>query len=295
MLKGARNLLGRNKAVMQKSLYISDLDGTLLRSDKELSSYTKYTLNKLISNGIHFSVATARSSATAIKILEGLDINVPVVLMNGVVIYDLAQMKYVKFEVISARTARYIITVLKKHDITGFMYTISDNEQITYYENLCTDVMKEHYDERVTKYNKPYYKVESFMEKAYDDNIIYFSFMDIYERLYRVQSELKDYEEIDSVLYRDVYNENIWFLEIHSKKASKYNAVKYLRESLGYDTIIGFGDNLNDIPLFEACDECYAVSNAVAQLKEKANGIIDDNNSDGVAKYIFRRESVSDL
>jgi len=281
--------------VTGKSLYISDLDGTLLGSDKELSSYTKNTLNTLISNGIHFSVATARSAATAIKILEGLNLNVPVVFMNGVVIYDLAQMKYVKSEVIPARTARDIIAVLKKHDITGFMYTIHDNEQITYYENLCTEVMKEYYDERVNKYNKPYFKVESFMEKAFDSNIIYFSFMDTYERLYKVQIELRDHKEIDSVLYRDVYNENIWFLEIHSKNASKYNAVKYLRESLGYDTIIGFGDNLNDIPLFEACDERYAVSNAVDELKEKANGIIDDNNSDGVAKYILRRESDSDL
>ncbi|OPZ84631.1 MAG: Pyridoxal phosphate phosphatase YbhA [Firmicutes bacterium ADurb.Bin419] len=278
-----------------KSLYISDLDGTLLGSDKELSSYAKNTLNSLISKGIHFSVATARSAATAIKILEGLNLNVPVVFMNGVVIYDLARMRYVKSEVIPDSTARDIIAVLKKHDITGFMYTIHDDEQITYYENLCTEVMKEYYNERVTKYNKPYLKVESFMEKAFDSNIIYFSFMDTYERLYRVQIELRDHKEIDSVLYRDVYNENIWFLEIHSINASKYNAVKYLRESLGYDTIIGFGDNLNDIPLFEACDERYAVSNAVDELKEKANGIIDDNNSDGVAKYILRRESGSDL
>lgn len=283
--------VGRIKTVIQKNLYISDLDGTLLRSDKELSSYTKDTLNALISGGIHFSIATARSPATAIKILEGLNINVPVVLMNGVVVYDLVQMKYVKVEAISASVSQYILAILKKHNITGFMFTVSDNEQITYYENLCTDVMKAHHDERVIKYNKPFIKLESFMEKAMEGNVIYFSFMDVYEKLHGVQTELNKHEEIDSVLYRDVYNKDIWFLEIHSKRASKYNAIKYLRESFGYETIIGFGDNLNDLPLFKACDECYAVSNAVDEVKDRANGIIDDNNSDGVAKYIFQREA----
>ncbi|WP_010252530.1 Cof-type HAD-IIB family hydrolase [Acetivibrio cellulolyticus] len=273
-----------------KALYISDLDGTLLRSDKELSDYTKKSLNTLISNGVHFSVATARSSATALKILEGLNIDVPVVLMNGVVIYDIAQKKYVKLEVIPTETVRDIIDIFKKHDITGFMYAISNNEQITYYENLCTKPLKDFYDERVTKYDKAFEKVESFIDKT-TDNIIYFSFMDLFDRLYPIQNELKNHPEIEAVLYRDVYNENIWFLEIHSKNASKYNAVKYLREYFGYDRIIGFGDNLNDIPLLKACDEGYAVSNAVDELKEKANGVIDDNNSDGVAKYIFEREA----
>jgi hydroxymethylpyrimidine pyrophosphatase-like HAD family hydrolase len=46
------------------------------------------------------------------------------------------------------------------------------------------------------------------------------------------------------------------------------------------------------LPLLRACDEFYAVSNAVEELKKKANGIIDDNNSDGVAKFIYRREQL---
>lgn len=271
-------------------LYISDLDGTLLKSDKELSEYTKNTLNALIADGLHFSVATARSSATALKILEDLNINVPVVLMNGVVIYDIAQKKYVNLETIPIKTVIDIVNVFKRHDITGFMYNISNDEQITYYENLCKKPLKDFYDERVTKYNKPFEKVKSFTDKAIDDNIIYFSFMDLYERLYLMYNDLKNFQEIEAVMYKDVYNEDIWFLEIHSKNASKYNAVKYLREYLGYEKIIGFGDNLNDIPLLKACDEFYAVSNAVDELKEKADGIIDDNNSDGVAKYIVERE-----
>ena len=44
-----------------KTLYVSDLDGTLLRSDAQTSEYTNQVINKLTSDGILFSYATARS------------------------------------------------------------------------------------------------------------------------------------------------------------------------------------------------------------------------------------------
>ena len=47
-----------------------------------------------------------------------------------------------------------------------------------------------------------------------------------------------------------------------------------------------FGDGMNDLDLFEAADEAYAVENAVPELKAAATGIIGSNNDDGVAKWL---------
>jgi 5-amino-6-(5-phospho-D-ribitylamino)uracil phosphatase len=273
-----------------KSLYITDLDGTLLNSDKELSNYTLDTINTLIAKGIYFSIATARTTASALKILAELNINLPVVLMNGVVIYDIREEKYIKIEEISEPTTNEIIHILNQHKISGFMYSISEEKLSTYYERMDTKALQEFIDERVQKYNKSFEQVDSFLNKARGNKIIYFALVDQYERLAPVLDSLKTLQDIDAILYRDIYADDQWYLEIHSKKASKYNAVKFLRENYKFDKIIGFGDNYNDIPLFEACDECYAVSNAVEELKEKATGIIDECNSDGVAKFIFKRE-----
>ena len=55
-----------------KSLYISDLDGTLLRSDARTSEYTNRTINALVERGMLFSYATARSYLTACKVTAGL-------------------------------------------------------------------------------------------------------------------------------------------------------------------------------------------------------------------------------
>jgi 5-amino-6-(5-phospho-D-ribitylamino)uracil phosphatase len=273
-----------------KSLYITDLDGTLLNSDKELSNYTLDTINTLIAKGIYFSIATARTTASALKILAELNINLPVVLMNGVVIYDIREEKYIKIEEISEPTTNEIIHILNQHKISGFMYSISEEKLSTYYERMDTKALQEFIDERVQKYNKSFEQVDSFLNKARGNKIIYFALVDQYERLAPVLDSLKTLQDIDAILYRDIYADDQWYLEIHSKKASKYNAVKFLRENYKFDKIIGFGDNYNDIPLFEACDECYAVSNAVEELKEKATGIIAECNSDGVARFIFERE-----
>ena len=48
-----------------KTLYVSDLDGTLLRSDERTSDYTNQVINRLTEQGMLFSYATARSLVTA--------------------------------------------------------------------------------------------------------------------------------------------------------------------------------------------------------------------------------------
>ena len=65
--------------------------------------------------------------------------------------------------------------------------------------------------------------------------------------------------------------------------------MRFLREAYGYDSIVGFGDNLNDIPLFEACDRTYGVANAREALKAMATGVIGSNEEDGVIKFLMEK------
>lgn len=69
-------------------------------------------------------------------------------------------------------------------------------------------------------------------------------------------------------------------------KASKYNGILKLKDILGCDRIVSFGDAVNDIPMFRISDECYAVGNAVPELKAVATGVIGDNESDSVALWL---------
>lgn len=68
---------------MKKILYVSDLDGTLLRSDARISEYTCEVINQLITQGMLFSYATARSYITASKVTKGLRAQIPIITYNG--------------------------------------------------------------------------------------------------------------------------------------------------------------------------------------------------------------------
>ncbi len=70
------------------SLYVSDLDGTLLRSDETLSKFTVDTINELTSDGMLFSYATARSLVTAKKVTKGLNTHFPLIVYNVAFIMD---------------------------------------------------------------------------------------------------------------------------------------------------------------------------------------------------------------
>ena len=74
--------------------------------------------------------------------------------------------------------------------------------------------------------------------------------------------------------------------------ASKSNAIRRLKEMWDCTRVISFGDAINDLPMFEISDECYAVENAVDELKAAATGIIESNENDGVAKWLLENVKI---
>ncbi|NLL96898.1 MAG: Cof-type HAD-IIB family hydrolase [Clostridiaceae bacterium] len=267
-----------------KTLYVSDLDGTLLNADAELSSYTVETLNRLISSGAYFSVATARTAATTLFILEDVKVNVPIILMNGVLVYDIQSRQYIKKEVLSRTLTAQITAAIKKTGQNGLMYAVQGNELHTYYERLEKEPLKAFVDERIQKYNKRFEQISDF--DNVDAGIIYFCFLDGYENIRRLYDEIKNIGGLRVEMYKDIYSDDFWYLEIFSETASKYNAIQFLRQKYGFEKLVCFGDNLNDLPMFDGCDECYAVANAKPELKERATAVIGSNTEDGVARFL---------
>ena len=100
--------------------------------------------------------------------------------------------------------------------------------------------------------------------------------------VYQIFSKDERYRcTIQQELYRPEY-----LCEIMPLGATKSNAIRKLKKLRGCDKVISFGDAINDIPMFEISDACYAVENAVDELKAVADGVIDSNENDGVAKWL---------
>jgi Cof subfamily protein (haloacid dehalogenase superfamily) len=268
-----------------KTLYISDLDGTLLNSKQQLSEYTKNTLNKLITKGMNFSVATARNTLSALDIIKDAKINNPIILMNGVCIYDIKEKKYINIEYIPKASFKRILELLRKHNLSGSLFSIQDNIITNYYETPTTPDAKDYYKERVTELGKKVTNVKSFSE-CVDMPLVYFSINHNEELLHPFFEDVKNDKNINVEYYHDVYRDGKRYLEICSAKASKFTSVEFIRNNYNFDEVVCFGDNLNDIPMFLQSDRCYAVANARDELKERANEVIGFHCDDAVAKWL---------
>lgn len=71
-----------------KTLYVSDLDGTLLRSSQTTSEFTNNIINNLVNKGMIFSYATARSFITAQEVTNGINVKIPFIVYNGAFVID---------------------------------------------------------------------------------------------------------------------------------------------------------------------------------------------------------------
>lgn len=267
-------------------LYISDLDGTLLNSNREVSEYTKKEINEMIAKGLNFTIATARTPGTVVEILEGLNIKLAVALMNGVLFYDLKDKKYLKVRKIDNVIVRKILNILESFNKDSFVYGVKDNHLFVYHKKIILDLDDIYYKERCSSKYKTFKEVNTFDEALEDLEVVNFMILDKLEIIELIYEQLKKIKEINVHYYKDIYQENCYFIEIHSKDATKAAAVKDLAELYNNNKTICFGDNLNDLPMFRIADECYAMENAVEGLKAVATGVIKSNNKDGVARFI---------
>jgi hydroxymethylpyrimidine pyrophosphatase-like HAD family hydrolase len=164
------------------------------------------------------------------------------------------------------------------------MFSVKDNILLTRYENTSSPNAENFIKERVTKYGKRFDRVDDFSE--YKTDVIYYSLSDTEEKLRGVYDLLCTDKTLRTEFYRDVYNKNYWYLEVSSAAASKSHAVKKLRDSYNFNKVVSFGDNLNDLPMFEASNECYAVANAHEEVMRRAASVIKSNTDNGVAQWL---------
>lgn len=270
-----------------KTLYITDLDGTFLNENGVVSEKSRQIVNRLSQKGMLFSVATARSILTARELLAGLQINAPIVLMNGVFLFDLNKDKVVSFHEISHAAFTEIVAVFERNGKSPMLWLYGDDGLLSVqYTQLELQVNRDFYESRKDSFGGRFYKTE-VLSVPKGQHAVYINLVDTFDALQPIAEALKAIAGAAFAFYRDTYTD-YWFLEVYSADASKANGAKEIQNKVHADRITAFGDNLNDLTLFSVADEKYAVENAVAALKTQADAVIESNRTDGVAKFLLQ-------
>ncbi len=269
------------------TLYASDLDGTLLRSDKTLSDETISTLNRLIADGVMFTYATARSFASAAPLVSALKLTNPAVIFNGVFVVDPKTGEHLIENVFSEESFEMARDYFISNDLAPLVYSFIDGrERVSYLKDRIDEVRGYVESRRNDKRLRP---VRSYRE-LFKGNVFYFTLLNP-----------KAPAEMDAVFsrgngftrnyMRDTYDDSMWY-EIFGSDANKAGALRQAAELVHANELVCFGDNNNDMSMILSADIGVAVGNACEELKQNCDIVIGTNDEDAVAEFIRQRENV---
>lgn len=269
---------------MSEILFISDLDGTLLNSGAELSERTISVVNRLAADGMLFTYATARSFVTAMKVTQELELSIPVITYNGAFLVNPAGGEIIESCVLKKNEIKPIMDSIENMRLTPMVYSsIDGTEKVSWIAGEENSGIRNYLN--VRKGDRRLRAVNGYRQ-LFDGEIFNIILIGTQDEINEISNVFVGNKYIDWHIQEDTYNKGEYWLEASRYDATKASAVQKMRKRYPSAKIICFGDNINDISMFKAADECYAVANATPELKELATGILESNNNDGVAKFI---------
>lgn len=268
-----------------KRLYLSDLDGTLFTTKKTLTETTVRLLNESIEKGALFGVATARMPYGCDYRLTALHINAPSILTNGVFLYDFAERSFLSVKTVPIPAVLQVLEVFRRFHTGVFLYTFAKDNISLYYNLPEMTAQTQYYSDKALASCGEVRRREDLEAAASEAPVVYLACTGSRETLEPLCEEIQRIDGIACAFYLNIYN-GLYCIEIFSDTATKRNALLELKEMLGCDEVVVFGDNLNDLSMFEVAERSYAVENALDAAKQNATGVIASCNEDGVAVFI---------
>lgn len=246
-------------------IIVTDLDGTLLRNDKTVSTSTIETLLKFKGQGNKILFASARPPRDAYKYVPEVLRDNPIICYNGACIVDINMNVLYKNE-ISKSNAIEILKIAKKYNYNNLCFEINDELFSTFdttpffgnCENKIVDLEKLEYDN--------VYKILICSESP-------------------INKELLD--EL-SPIAQGIITDNGTLCQIMNKGVSKWSSIQSLLsiENISEKDVIAFGDDYNDYDMIKNAGIGVAMGNAEKEIKDISDVITDSNADDGVANFV---------
>jgi len=268
-------------------LIVFDLDGTLLNRQSAISDYTSETLQLLSQREIAYTVATGRTLHGARAILEGHYFPLPQAYKNGVMIWHPQQQKFSSSTTLTAGELENVVQACIQKGLTPFVFTLDESDNTTVYHPLLRAeadlelVRVLGLDGHVT--------MRALDELPADAAVTHINSIGAPNAVKAVVQSVED--EAHLVAYSGLAREGAeWhWLDVHHSDASKGGAIRTLKELLGLERVICFGDSDNDLSMFETADEAYAPANANDAIKSAATAVIGHHDEEGIARFLRER------
>ncbi|MEU0312933.1 HAD-IIB family hydrolase [Nocardioides sp. NPDC006273] len=268
------------------TLILSDLDGTLLGPGAALSASTRNGINDLVADGLLFTYATARSYVSAARVTDGLDLRIPVTVSGGAFQLDPHTGAILNEERIPDDDLDTVIRLCEKHRVPPIVYNGTPTaERATWVEGEESEGMCRFLADRVGDRR---FQPATDWARLPRAGVFYATIIGAAPAIAALTADIAAATDsrLSLIAQIDTHHPQDTYLELSTARATKAHAVAWLRDYLGVDQVIAYGDNLNDLPMFGAADEAYAVANAASEVIAAATEVIGSNGDDGVVGHL---------
>lgn len=224
-------------------LFAASLDDMLTPVRGELSPYSKVEINRMLESGMKFTISTARTPASVMKPLEGVELNMPVIVMGGAALYDVNENTFLNAYVISGESCGEIVNIVRDEGMNCFISALCDDTMIIYYRELINPAEKNLFERMKKSPCRNYIRRDPYES----DRPIYIMILDETKRINGLYEKMlaKGFGERFRILcFPAEEYKGFSYIKIYNKNSCPENMIRYLMDSCNIDKklYIGAGD-----------------------------------------------------
>ncbi|MFM5502254.1 Cof-type HAD-IIB family hydrolase [Aeromonas veronii] len=259
-----------------------DMDGTLLTRDHKISSATRAALAQARAHGIKVLLVTGRHYMTARPFHHELALDTPLICSNGAYLYDPVQNRILSGDPLAAAPLTELLAAVEAQQM-GALFHLSEGigyigceEHVTRIRHWSANqpdhlkIALHPVEELAGWLDNPVWKLELFNQDP--------------ARLHTFMGEV-----VEQMPFTPDWAAP-YAVELVQPGCSKGNRLAQwaASEGIAMEQVVAFGDNNNDISMFEQVGLAVAMGNAAPQIQSHAHRVTADHNEDGIALALQR-------
>lgn len=272
------------------TLYVSDLDGTLLDKQGQLSDATRTGLGQLLAAGLIFTVASARHVVSIRQLLAGLPLSLPVISSNGAFISDLATGRHELVHGMDGALGEALFALVRRHGQLPFLSIHTPEGDRLYWQDVENQGQQHFVDERVLNGDPRLRACDDLASQLGGGPLMTLVVVGQHAPLAALYEDIQAQfgDAVQCHLNEDLYRPAWPWLTVHDRRATKDQAIHILAQRYGLADreVVVFGDQVNDITMLRAAHRGVAMANAIDQVKAEAHTVIGHHDEDAVLHFL---------
>lgn len=216
------------------TLFTAELDDMLSPISEQLTPFSKVEINRMLSEGLNFTLVTMRTPASLMDIVSDVELKLPVVVMNGAALYDFRNNSYVKAYIISGDTCEKARNIINNAGMNVFTNALCDDSLVIYYDRLENEAEKAIF----TSLKKSPYRNYINRKPQPEDRVIYLMMVDQSDRISALYDQLV-HSEVGQLLKMITYPSQDYpgysYIKIYNRNAGKQHMTEILCREYGIE------------------------------------------------------------